>query len=108
MALLNIAGSSAGSPAAALLLLLLLLFLPLLLPPLLPSSPCCYYCCMSAARTCRPCRSFATLLNNTNISEERRDEVLAGAPVDERNRSTADVYFTVAEVPDSPGTWMYT
>lgn len=104
------------------------------------------------------CRSYATVLNNTNISDEEREALIRGAPVDERNRSTADIYCalvgrgrtcgvvceharscppmpprlhaamtcrnapetwqpacrrslpaadTVAEVPGSPGTWMF-
>ena len=38
------------------------------------------------------CRSYATVLNNTNISDEEREALIRGAPVDERNRSTADIY----------------
>lgn len=53
-------------------------------------------------------RSFATLLNNSWISTDQRNEVIAGAPKDPAtNRSTADVYYTVQEVPESPGLWMY-
>ena len=40
----------------------------------------------------RPCRTYATLLNATDISREEREAVLAGAELDGRNRSTADVY----------------
>lgn len=38
-----------------------------------------------------PRRSYATVVNNTGISEEEA-AVLAGAELDGRNRSTADVY----------------
>ena len=55
-----------------------------------------------------PRRSFATLLNNSRIDDAQRAALLAGAPVDARNRSTADVYFSVSPVPESPGLWMYT
>lgn len=55
------------------------------------------------------CRSFATLLNNTALSAERRDELMAGAPVDPAtNRSTANVFYTVAEMPGAPGAWQFT
>ena len=51
-------------------------------------------------------RSFVSLLNSTQLSEEEIDQLLVGAPFDENGLSTANVYYTVAEF--SPSLWLFT
>lgn len=50
-------------------------------------------------------RTFVTLLNSTKLSKEEFDSLLAGAPFDEKNQSTAKVYFTVEDYNDA--LWSY-
>jgi hypothetical protein len=50
-------------------------------------------------------RSFVTLLNSTKLTDTEREELLAGAPFDENNESTANVFFTVTDISDS--LWMF-
>ena len=60
-----------------------------------------------------PTRSFATLLNNSDISDAERAAVLSGAPLDANNQSTARVYYSLSQPTDRdgralPGLWLYT
>ncbi len=54
------------------------------------------------AVNCRPpfppprCRSYATVLNATGLTDAEKADLIWGAPLDERNRSTADVYCASA------------
>ena len=51
-------------------------------------------------------RSFVSLLNSTQLSEEERSNLLKCAPFDENGLSTANVYYTVADF--SPSLWLFT
>lgn len=62
------------------------------------------------------CRSFASLINSTLVTEEERSDIVGGAPFED-GLSTARLYYSVAPVYDSrgpgrgqpvPGLWMYT
>ena len=57
------------------------------------------------------CRTFATLLNSSRVSEQRRQQRRAGAPVAARNRTTATVYAPAVLLPEAvagPGVWQLT
>lgn len=45
--------------------------------------------------------TYVTVINNTNLSEEEKTNILAGAPFDSKNHSTAQVTFTVYDYEES-------
>lgn len=57
------------------------------------------------------------MANSSRLSQAQREALLAGAPYDAANRSTARVFFSAAEVYDErgpgrgqrvPGLWLFT
>lgn len=50
-------------------------------------------------------RTFATIANNSELTQPQKDAIIKGAPLDAHNVSTAPVYYTVTEL--NNGTWYY-
>jgi len=50
-------------------------------------------------------KTFVSILNSTNLTESERDALIAGAPFDARNESTARIFYTVADYDES--FWYY-
>lgn len=50
-------------------------------------------------------QTFVSLLNSTTASNDMKKELLAGAPFDAQNRSTARVFYTVSEQPGN--LWLF-
>jgi hypothetical protein len=52
-------------------------------------------------------RSYVTVLNSSKVTPEERAAILAGAPFDSANRSTAKVHYTVVDADVDPNYWVY-
>ena len=50
-------------------------------------------------------RTFISLLNSTKLTTEEKNRLIAGAPFDANNHSTAKVFYTVYDYDDA--FWMY-